>query len=100
MAETVGGYVTIPCPDTIGEKIFLPVTVLTQGTTTNRDGLLELDCNSGGLDQGRLTITLNPDITTGGSTPNFTYTKIDGSDLFNTRFALYGWSISYPVEAT
>lgn len=99
IAESAGGYVTIPCPDVSGEKLIFPITVVSQVTDITRTARMELDCNAGGTDtQGRLTITLIPSITTGGTTPNFTYAVNTGSNLFNTQCAINGFSISYPVE--
>ncbi len=102
IAESSGGYVTIPCPDTSGEKIFYPINIKTQGTTINKIGIMEVDCNTGGTDtQGRLIITLNGEvgITGTGTSPDpYVYTLVPGSNLFNRDLAVYGFSICYPVE--
>lgn len=97
IAETSGGSVTIPCPDMSGEKLFVPLNLVTQGDVV-RPATIEIDCNSQGVNQGRLFINLVPNVTASGTSPNFTYTKNVGSDLFNVKLGIYGWSVSYPVE--
>lgn len=98
IAETSGGYVTIPCPDMSGEKLFMPLNLVTQGDVV-RPASMEIDCNFGGSStQGRLFINLVPNVTASGTSPNFTYTINPGSNLFNTKLGIYGWSVSYPVE--
>jgi hypothetical protein len=98
MAESPGGYVSIPCPDTIGEKLFFQTNAVTQGDIV-RSAYVELDCNYGGTEtQGRIFISLVPGVTVSGVSPNFTYTQVAGSTLYNNRCGLLGWSISYPVK--
>jgi hypothetical protein len=98
IAESSDGYVTIPCPDMSGEKLFMPLNLVTQGDVV-RPATVEFDCNFGGSEtQGRLFINLVPNVTASGTAPNYSYTKNTGSDLFNTKLGIYGWSVSYPVE--
>jgi hypothetical protein len=98
IAESAGGYVAFPCPDMSGEILFASINLVTQGDFV-RHASMEIDCNSGGSPtQGRLIINLVPNVTAGGASPNFTYTISPGSNLFNVKTGLYGWSISYPVE--
>jgi len=102
IAESAGGYVTIPCTYTNGEKLFFPIVVLTQGSGLTLTGKVEVDCNVGGDGNGRLTITLDGNVNvTGGDgssgTP-WTYALQTGSNLFNRFVGIYGFSLSYPVE--
>ena len=102
LAESAGGYVDIPCPDTSGEKIFFPINVLTQGATFKRIANMEVDCNTGGEGNGRLIITLNGNVNVtsgdGSAGTPYVYALQAGSDVFNRNVAIYGFSISYPVE--
>lgn len=97
IAESAGGYVTIPCPNVSGEKLFFPVNLVTQGDIV-RPASMEVDCNLGGANNGRIFISLLPTVNASGTSPNFTYAANPGSNLFNVKIGLYGWSISYPVE--